>query len=1452
MSVRLEFDEEQKELFKSLPDANEFEVRLVMNLPKPSSVTKEVFEEIMNVFKKDDSYEKSYENYYHINYSKTRPPPPSHIPYKIWEKQWKEIQSTEEQFRVRTDLVHHDTASIYGKKSITRDDIEFHGFNLRISQAKERKLKEALDKEYKPSFERKLERTSFSKDNHKIECSIVINNNLTIPNSIPYTTYEIELEYNQDKNVIFFDDIIPVIERLVSIMMSIYVPSFIKEIICFQTEKIKGIMNILYEKMQVKDFMTIKGQAKNIKRKHLPFLDNYAFTNKLDGERKLLYITPATPQNVGFIHFMHHHADSVNKNNPDPSIFLTIQHDNQDIPSMFLDGEFENNIFHMFDVIYISDILIPSYEMPHENRMEMINETQVNTVFPFQKKIFYYSTLEENVKLFITNNKDSSICFKENDGFIFTPKSISYAKTASEEHYHLKYKFSSKLSLDFYAVQDKSSEYNYFLYSNDRLGQNYGNVFYKGPSLDKTIIECLYISHNIPETISGTWLYYRSRNDRTSGNGHKVIHDVFEDMVTPLTLEEMFPVKDITSIQYIIELNIYNDKYVFEHFYNQSIYTFNLIYKSQLHHILFQYFPAIELINPNSILDNLIRVKKSIPTDYEYLSLIFKEYKTKLEIEERNQISSNRMLSPTQMNYQMTSKIKQASYVNLYHPDELKEFHRIFESIFGQSEKVIFDVRQFKIFRENIICVSKHSYSISNSNHVSLPPLPEFILNASKFPDTIIDEDPSYDDYVTVGQQSNYSSLMPNQAPQVKKALESWIPYPLEVKTIIDTTSHIGVDTIHFTKIFPYSSITAYEIEPNAFLALRKNVKTFGLSHKITPIYGDSSSWVPTHKIDIIYMDPPWGGRDYIKETCLDLFMQKEGEMSNANKNVNYMIDKWMNTGLVSHFILKAPANFNKSYLLRRYEVDVISIMNRNKVSYDLIHLKPMIPFLFKPVSKMTLWSVPYITDSYDPIFMNTDSVLIQIPSRNIPKEYVEMNISYFVNVPFSYQQPQLINEIELRKQSVKNGFIVTEQVFIINDKYYLLFVNSKFNPDELPSSMDDMKRYHNLEKKLLILQYAKQRTVLDLGAGFGGDLQKYQDAKAKSLILVEPLINNMVTLKGRLDNMKEIPISKHITLVHALGQEFDKIKPYITKRVELVSSFFSLTFLFESKQILNGFLDTVTQSILEGGYFIGTMMEGSKTYKLLESVTYNDYMDLGSDIKIQKLYENAEPDFGMKIHIDINDSIVQKQTEYLAFFSLLQEELEKRQFVLIKKIDFSPPDKVVLEEQRTFSSLNVGFVFRYVPTRISYSINRAHENDTYEFINLYKETQLLIRTGVPSTYSFAHSYLMNSSNEYKISDRMTRAEMAEKIGDITLQDIPTFMTENNINIYVMDIVHRRPMKIEGYDISRQVSIMLLIFPDDTFEPIAVNINDVAVRNFPPFDPFITKVHRNMKQNDKR
>jgi len=476
---------------------------------------------------------------------------------------------------------------------------------------------------------------------------------------------------------------------------------------------------------------------------------------------------------------------------------------------------------------------------------------------------------------------------------------------------------------------------------------------------------------------------------------------------------------------------------------------------------------------------------------------------------------------------------------------------------------------------------------------------------------------------------------------------------------------------------------------------------------------------------------------------------------------------------------------------------------------------------------------------------MNTKSVLVQVPT-DIATDSVQMSISYFINVPFSYQPPQLIDELSLQRHATRHGFRF-DSSNTVDGKKYLLFIKSDFTLDDMPSSLDDMKKYHNIEKKSLILQYAKQKTVLDLGAGYGGDLFKYHEAKSKRLILVEPSISNMVTLKGRLDNMMEYPIYKQITLIHAKGQEFDKIRPFLTKRVEVVSSFFSLTFLFESRQILGAFLDTVVQSLLEGGYFIGTMMEGLKTYQLLDKIEPNGLLRLG-EIEMTKQYENKEPDVGMKVKIHINQSIVTEQTEYLAFFSILEEELKARHCVLVKKIDFNPPDKIVSLDQKTFSALNVSFVFRYLPEQVSYTIERAQPNETFECINLYKETQLLIRTGVPTEYSFAHSFLYNSSNEYRISSPIRRDEMAKSIGLISLEQIPVFIKEKNVNIYVKDTLKRKPMKMDGYEVSRKTSILLLMFPDGSFEPMAVNLHGVAIRSFPPFDPFISNIHRNMKK----
>jgi hypothetical protein len=371
---------------------------------------------------------------------------------------------------------------------------------------------------------------------------------------------------------------------------------------------------------------------------------------------------------------------------------------------------------------------------------------------------------------------------------------------------------------------------------------------------------------------------------------------------------------------------------------------------------------------------------------------------------------------------------------------------------------------------------------------------------------------------------------------------------------------------------------------------------------------------------------------------------------------------------------------------------------------------------------------------------------------------------------------------------------------------------------------------------------------VLDLGAGYGGDLSKYEESEATRLYLVEPSEYNMVSLKGRLDAMNSSFRSK-TTLIHAKGEEESIILPFLDNPVDVVSSFFSLTFLFESNLILGKFLDTVVHSLMEGGYFIGTMMEGSKTYRLLEKTKHNESVSLGQhDIQIIKQYENGQPAYGQAIQIHIKNSIVKDQTEYLAYFSLLEQEMKKRDCVLIKKYDFVGNERMSPYEIE-FSQLNISFVFQYQPKRIQ-TISRSEIDLSYEFRNLFQETQVFVRTGVPTTHSFFHSFLYNSSPLYReqVESRNDKVNAIRNMDEMKLADIPAFMKEHDWNIYLIDTVTRKPIRLEGYVVSRQHSMMMAHFPDHSMEPIAVMIQGTAYRDFRPFDPILTHVHREMKR----
>lgn len=225
------------------------------------------------------------------------------------------------------------------------------------------------------------------------------------------------------------------------------------------------------------------------------------------------------------------------------------------------------------------------------------------------------------------------------------------------------------------------------------------------------------------------------------------------------------------------------------------------------------------------------------------------------------------------------------------------------------------------------------------SQAVAPQPIAQEVAN-KRFDMSLTKYNKSYSLYSIVNS-SAYSVLKPWEKKDVRNALEKWFRPAQSIKRIIDATAHIGVDTIHMSDVFPNAIVDAYEIVPETYEALVKNIIRFKKQARIRPHNEDITLWEPSFTIDFLYVDPPWGGKNYDKEDSIDLFLQKEQNEHNETKNVNALIDKWIASGKIQHIVMKAPKNFNMDYLKSKYTLEEAVIQNKQKtIAYKLLHIK--------------------------------------------------------------------------------------------------------------------------------------------------------------------------------------------------------------------------------------------------------------------------------------------------------------------------------------------------------------------------------------------------------------------------------------------------------------------------------------------------------------------------------
>lgn len=136
------------------------------------------------------------------------------------------------------------------------------------------------------------------------------------------------------------------------------------------------------------------------------------------------------------------------------------------------------------------------------------------------------------------------------------------------------------------------------------------------------------------------------------------------------------------------------------------------------------------------------------------------------------------------------------------------------------------------------------------------------------------------------------------------KLLKSIISENLSNKdiTITDGTANIGTDSIFLSNYF--NKINSVEISNINYNALANNISVFEKTN-INTILGDIIIVIENLVQDVIYIDAPWGGRDYKKNDKMKLFL--------GDLEILDFYKKFKSKAKV--FIFKVPYNYDLDYL---------------------------------------------------------------------------------------------------------------------------------------------------------------------------------------------------------------------------------------------------------------------------------------------------------------------------------------------------------------------------------------------------------------------------------------------------------------------------------------------------------------------------------------------------------
>jgi len=174
-----------------------------------------------------------------------------------------------------------------------------------------------------------------------------------------------------------------------------------------------------------------------------------------------------------------------------------------------------------------------------------------------------------------------------------------------------------------------------------------------------------------------------------------------------------------------------------------------------------------------------------------------------------------------------------------------------------------------------------------------------------------------------------YSIFYPNSADELSKIIRSYVPGKKAV--ITDATSNMGGATIAFAKYF--DKVNAVEIVKLHCDILENNVKVYGIRDKVDIHCMDYLDIGGKLEQDVIFFDPPWGGKSYKELKLMNMYLD--------SIPINSIIKELVKDNVIA---IRVPFNYDFKKIFQLGKESFIHSFYRpdGKLSFFLIVLKKL------------------------------------------------------------------------------------------------------------------------------------------------------------------------------------------------------------------------------------------------------------------------------------------------------------------------------------------------------------------------------------------------------------------------------------------------------------------------------------------------------------------------------